>query len=210
MCFLNSYLWLFRVRQRIICYLLSHVLSCPIVDLKLAILRSLRKVSDRIKLQMLLPVITELQISDKETDSDEADQLHELMLCSFDSSTAKDLCSEEDIRPWTTFVHVLKACLKLSRTSRQWKVLANNMRNGLFAALTLNKKTDICLLVLRYGTVQEESVSENFSHLEVTFTSFVDFWNQGPSERFPQTVVHYKCPFTLLSARHWTRAREGC
>ena len=86
-----------RYKQRILCYLLSHSISCPSLHMSINILEILQQVSDAVKLETLLPSIKIhlAQTSHQQADAKLKLQYLGIALNAFDSSVAKDLNNEK-------------------------------------------------------------------------------------------------------------------
>ena len=100
-----------RYRRRVLCFLLSHVISHPIPSARIALLRSIENVADFSKSHMLLPVMKSLT-----QDPASVAQMFEtsfeayvsLVVAGFISITSADLGSREDNETWPVFVSGLR------------------------------------------------------------------------------------------------------
>ena len=98
-----------RYKERIICYLLSHVNCCTLRPLKLSLLRSLEQVSSPAKPQILLPVAEKLAADAKsiERDGDE-EAFISLVLASLDESSVETL-NERSGKAWATYTKIVQS-----------------------------------------------------------------------------------------------------
>lgn len=96
-------------KQRIICYLLSHVTCCAHLPLKLSLLRSLEQVSSPAKPQVLLPVAEKMAADDELTKRDsDSEAFVSLVLASLDGSSINTL-NERSGKPWATYVKIVQS-----------------------------------------------------------------------------------------------------
>lgn len=105
----NSY------KQRVVCYLLSHVNACQLPALQIALLRSLAAVSNGVKAQMLTP---SLQVLSKDIASATVDILSRstyqehasLLVSSLDVTAVNDL-NDADKPLWSIFTDLIRISL---------------------------------------------------------------------------------------------------
>lgn len=100
-----------RYRRRVLCFLLSHVISHPFPSARIALLRSIGSVADFSKSHMLLPVMKSLtqdpaSIAQMFGASFEAYAL--LVVAGFISISSADLGSRNDNEAWPVFVSGLR------------------------------------------------------------------------------------------------------
>ena len=98
-------------KHRVICYLVSHAVACPLPQVRAGILKSLKDVPDPSKASMLIPVLKQsFETPGKVTIPVTADQDYFVAIArAFDKSTAKALNDEKGAL-WGTFVEVLRVC----------------------------------------------------------------------------------------------------
>lgn len=99
-------------KHRVICYLVSHAVACPLPQVRASLLKSLRDIPDPSKALMLIPVYKQsFDASAGVVASTPADHEFQVALVrAFDKNAAKALNDKE--RPlWQVFVEVLRACL---------------------------------------------------------------------------------------------------
>ncbi|KAH9943771.1 hypothetical protein B0H21DRAFT_877669 [Amylocystis lapponica] len=144
-------------KQRIMCYLLSHVNACPIQLAKLAILKSIQSVSGLVKHQVLLPTIQ--AVFEELSSAGESILLNPfyqdfppLLVSSFDASSASDL--NDSTKPsWPAFERVLRLCFQIDRVGTSRAVLEQNLQRGLFTRLSMERKAHVCRALLDMGQV---------------------------------------------------------
>jgi U3 small nucleolar RNA-associated protein 10 len=97
-------------KQRILCYLLSHVQACPLPTLQTALLRSLSHVSSPVKVEMLFDLISDTIKKEKNvlenSYAEDAESFVKYLIGSFDSS-ACILLQEPGGKEWMLFCQVL-------------------------------------------------------------------------------------------------------
>jgi len=97
-------------KHRVICYLVSHAVACPLPQVRTSILKSLRDVPDESKASMLIPVYKQ-SFGTSEKVGACADQEYFVALArAIDKNAAKMLNNKEGPL-WQVFVEVLQACL---------------------------------------------------------------------------------------------------
>ena len=99
-------------KHRVICYLVSHAVACPLLQIRAGILKSLKDVPDASKAPMLIPVLRRLfETPEKAAIPATADQEFFVAIArAFDKNAAKALNDKEGAL-WQIFVEVLQACL---------------------------------------------------------------------------------------------------
>ncbi|KAI0742763.1 hypothetical protein C8Q80DRAFT_1221194 [Daedaleopsis nitida] len=138
-------------KQRVLCYLLSHVNSCALLHVKTALLRSVDTVSNAAKAQALMPTIEAL-LGEQSVDG----QLAALVASAFDASAAADL-NDVDKPVWGVYEKVLVTTLKEARWARARDALLHRLQHGLFAKLTVDRKSQLCRTLLQIGAEDVDS-----------------------------------------------------
>jgi len=102
----------FSFKHRVICYLVSHAVACPLRQVRAGILKSLKDVPDPSKASMLTPVLKDsFETPGKTAISATVDQDYFVAIArAFDKGAAKALNDEEGLL-WGIFVEMLRACL---------------------------------------------------------------------------------------------------
>ncbi|KAI1789700.1 hypothetical protein LXA43DRAFT_1019967 [Ganoderma leucocontextum] len=128
-------------KQRILCYLLSHVNCCPLLNFKVALLKSVDSVSNEAKAQ----------------DASKRHKLQDLAtfaVSSFDALSAGDM-NDTEKPTWDVYLKVLTATLKHGVWERARVVLLHRLQHGLFAKLDNDRKTQLCRTLIQVGAGDE-------------------------------------------------------
>lgn len=97
-----------------LCYLLSHVNSCPLLSVKVALLQSLDSVSNEVKAQILMPTIEGLISEQRVQDVAAAKVYQDLVtyaVSAFDASATADI-NDQEKTTWTVYEEVLLTSLR--------------------------------------------------------------------------------------------------
>ncbi|EIN05935.1 hypothetical protein PUNSTDRAFT_137420 [Punctularia strigosozonata HHB-11173 SS5] len=147
-------------KQRMLCYLLSHVSNAPAMDVRLPILRSLQDVKHVVKFQMLMPVV-QRQIDFVEAHSEVAngegdagfDEFMTLCAASVGGPAARD-CNEPSSQQWPLFGKALQWSFGpgINICPNMRKAMTDNLRDHLFAALNNERKMELCSVLLEIGS----------------------------------------------------------
>ncbi|RPD60690.1 hypothetical protein L227DRAFT_501246 [Lentinus tigrinus ALCF2SS1-6] len=145
-------------KERVLCYLLSHVNGCPLHKLKIALLKSLDTISSEAKAQVLLPTIEALVTQDLSEPSrqTQVQELAELAVSAFDASSSGDLNSQ-DKPAWGVYEKILDMTLKNDFWRRPRVALLHHLEHGLFAKLNVERKLQLCQKLLRVAAEDESS-----------------------------------------------------
>ncbi|KAI0776755.1 hypothetical protein BD413DRAFT_469201 [Trametes elegans] len=135
-------------KQRIVCYLLSHVNACPLPNVKVSLLKSLDGVSNAAKAHVLTPTIESLLSEQDVAGSKSHQELATLAASSFDVSSAADL-NDPEKATWTLYERLLIAALKDAHWERPRSALLYRLQHGLFAKLNIERKVQLCQTLLR-------------------------------------------------------------
>ncbi|KAI5117129.1 hypothetical protein M0805_007713 [Coniferiporia weirii] len=144
-----------KQRQRILCFLLSHAVCCPSLAIRLSTLKAVRRTSDSVKLQMLLPVIGERLNVAPTTGGNSELLVHALE--SFDSSAAKDL-NADDSRSWPVLLRALGRYHGVGEVTPQWTCLCARLRDRLFASLSSKRQLEISLKLIEFGSTTDDTL----------------------------------------------------
>ncbi|KAA1474189.1 hypothetical protein DENSPDRAFT_781033 [Dentipellis sp. KUC8613] len=148
-------------KRRVLCFLLSHANGCRLPEVKLSLLHMLEGVSDINKAQILLPSIQGLSDEAqskalKATFGPQFEEFATLVVSSFDASTVPDLNRTEG-GLWPAFIAVLRHYLLPKSLSSPRQALLHHLEHGLFSRLSLERKLEICQLLLEISTEDVES-----------------------------------------------------
>ncbi|TFK83295.1 hypothetical protein K466DRAFT_498737 [Polyporus arcularius HHB13444] len=142
-------------KQRVLCYLLSHVNGCPLQKVKIALLQSVNTVSNEAKAEVLLPTIEALGTQEA-LQRKQVQELATLVVSSFDVSSA-GILNNSDKPAWNVYENVLDLLLKNDIWERARAALLHRLEHGLFAKLNAERKFQLCEKLLRVGAENESS-----------------------------------------------------
>ncbi|KAF7373573.1 U3 small nucleolar RNA-associated protein 10 [Mycena sanguinolenta] len=139
-------------KHNVLCWILSHVHVLRLLSARIALLRCIEDISDKSKTEMLLPVLQALSQDDRPLQPDSpAEQFATLVVASFDLSASPAL---NDVKSplWNVFVAIVQHYLKPGPISACRTVLLQRLEHGLIASLTIDRKVEVCNLLLDAGT----------------------------------------------------------
>jgi U3 small nucleolar RNA-associated protein 10 len=94
-------------KKRVLCYLLSHINALSSADMQTILLKAVGSVTDKAKLQLLLPTIQKLLLPNQQQHA----ELFLVLLRSFDGSAAKGM--NDNGKPfWDVYLDLLRHCLR--------------------------------------------------------------------------------------------------
>lgn len=99
-----------RYKQRIMCYLLSHVNACQLPDFKLSLLKSVELTSSEVKARMLLPTVQEHMDGSHQSPDSQAQAVLPIVMSSFDDSSVADL-NDTSKSTWAIYEQIVQAAL---------------------------------------------------------------------------------------------------
>ena len=102
-----------RYKQRVLCFLLSHVNGCHLVNAKVQLLEAIQGVSSSAKAQTLEPTIQSV-LNGEFAAWDGHQQLAALVASTFDESVATDL-NDPDKNAWAVYEKLLTTSIKQGR-----------------------------------------------------------------------------------------------
>ncbi|KAI0830231.1 hypothetical protein BC628DRAFT_1357002 [Trametes gibbosa] len=144
-------------KERVLCFLLSHVNSCPLVDVKAGLLKSLDGVSNEVKAQVLVPTLEAL-LSEQGVQDVVSNKVHQDLatyaVSAFDATVAPDINDPEKTM-WTLYERVLLTALKNGHWERPRAALVHRLQHGLFAKLSGERQVQLCLSLLRIAAEDE-------------------------------------------------------
>lgn len=114
-------------KQRVLCYLFSHIGACGLPRAQVALLRTLADVSSPYKAQMLMASVkeaVETGLAEQQRERGElAEEYAVLMLSSFDASACSVL-NEPASPAWTVFLDAVRRCFQAGEQSKATVSLA--------------------------------------------------------------------------------------
>ncbi|KAJ7701560.1 hypothetical protein B0H17DRAFT_1195339 [Mycena rosella] len=139
-------------KHHILCYLLSHVHVLSLVSARIILLRSIGDISDKSKTEVLLPVLVALSQDDGTIPPDSpAEQFASLVVASFDLSASPAL-NDPKGSLWGVFFSVLQHYFKPGPATACRAILLHSLEHGLIASLSIDRKVEVCNLLLDVGT----------------------------------------------------------
>ena len=149
--------------------------GCPLLNVKVALLKVVEGISSQVKAQTLEPTIQGV-LDGSFAQREVHGELTALVVSTFDTSLAADL-NDPDKSSWNVYEKLLTISLKDGEPlqivgrrsshadvcSAQWQVsrdaLLHRLEHGLFAKLNVDRKSQLCRLLLRVGAEDESLVS---------------------------------------------------
>lgn len=142
----------------------------------MAILKGVRRVSDAVKLTMLLPSI-EVSLSSTSSEVDvHAKEMHVMALEVFDSSAAKELNADES-SAWPVLIRALECYHGVGKSfvllrcafevdvylyegtaTTQWSSLCATLRGSVFNSLSAKRQLELCLKLIELGSTMDSEV----------------------------------------------------
>ncbi|KAJ7222324.1 hypothetical protein GGX14DRAFT_663256 [Mycena pura] len=144
-------------KHHVLSYLLSHVLVLRLLSAQIALLGSIEAISDKTKVEVLLPVLTALgQNSEPALPGSPAERFASLVVSSFDLSASSAL-NDPKGSLWGVFISVLRHYLESEGAATTCRVvLIQKLEEGLVASLTIDRKVEVCNLLLDVGTKEAD------------------------------------------------------
>ncbi|KAI0692328.1 hypothetical protein BC835DRAFT_1416622 [Cytidiella melzeri] len=134
-------------KQRALCFLLSHGTACPLSQIRLVLLRSTRGIASSLKFRVLSPAI---DASMESTTLDLDDEATTLLLASADQAAAAGL-NDADSTLWEVYVKAVRRVFTSGVSSVAQATIAHGLRSGLFKKLAIERKGEICKMLLETG-----------------------------------------------------------
>lgn len=139
-----------RYKKRILCYIMSHVNACGLPSLKVSLLKSVAEVSSSVKSQMLMDTIQSVGPTTASAFGPLYEEFSVLLISVFDASAADSL-NDTSGTAWITYQDTLRHFFQSGSVAAARRALANRIIHGLFAELTLQRKVELCQLLLELG-----------------------------------------------------------
>ncbi|KAK7055439.1 U3 small nucleolar RNA-associated protein 10 [Favolaschia claudopus] len=139
-------------KRNVLCCLLSHVNVLHLISAQIALLDCLEDVSDASKSEMLQPLLLALSRDPQsiQSGSSSTERFASLVVASLDSSITSAL-NNATSSLWDTFSTVIKRFLEPGPSSVCRTVLLQKLEQGLFAGLNIDRKVQLCNLLLEAG-----------------------------------------------------------
>ncbi|KAG7447396.1 uncharacterized protein BT62DRAFT_967377 [Guyanagaster necrorhizus] len=142
-----------QYKYRMLCFLASHINVSPSPHSQLFLLKTIGSISDEDKAVILLPSV-KLVAEDAQVRDIFGSTLEEftlLLVSAFDASSAKQLNSDSN-ETWKTYCHCLRHFFGSGALSSPRTKLTECLERGLFANLTMERKIELCGLLLSLST----------------------------------------------------------
>ncbi|KLO17716.1 hypothetical protein SCHPADRAFT_845947 [Schizopora paradoxa] len=145
-----------KYKQRILCFLLSHVVSLPSKQTKIGLLRCLKEVHNSVKLHMLAATLNEsLKLGENLLEGETCDTVL-LGLSAFDSTCVKDLSADQSTS-WSLLLNCIKSFHRLGQANLLWTSLLSNI-GTIYSALPNSRQHDLCMTLIGLGSSSDDSV----------------------------------------------------
>ncbi|KAJ6463475.1 hypothetical protein C8R45DRAFT_840925 [Mycena sanguinolenta] len=139
-------------KHNVLCWILSHVHVLHLLSARIGLLKCIEDVSDKSKTEVLLPVLHALSQDDRPVQADSpAEQFATLVVASFDLSASPAL-NDVNGPLWGVFVAIVQHYLKPGPATACRAVLLQRLEHGLIASLTIDRKVEVCNVLLDAGT----------------------------------------------------------
>ncbi|KAI9571928.1 hypothetical protein HD554DRAFT_2300345 [Boletus coccyginus] len=144
-----------KYRRRVLCFLLSHVISHPLPSARIGLLHSIESVADSSKPLMLLPVMKGLMqepASVAQMFGMSFETYVSLVVAGFLSITLADLGSRDDNETWPVFVSGLRFYFLSNSDVSARELYARALEQRLFVHLDLERRSEVCTILLQAGS----------------------------------------------------------
>ncbi|KAK1226193.1 snoRNA-binding rRNA-processing protein utp10 [Marasmius sp. AFHP31] len=152
-------------KHRVLCYLLSHIRALTEASAQSALLDIIQDVSDKSKVEMLLPMTQHItSIVDAESNSygSYLGEIARLVASAFDVSVTAELNEKPAV--WDTFVQVVNASVR-SADSPMSLAVAERLRKDLFFELERERKVYLCTSLIELGSGEDSNAQTYVKNL---------------------------------------------
>ncbi|KAF9807205.1 hypothetical protein IEO21_08320 [Rhodonia placenta] len=144
-------------KQRIMCYLLSHVNACQLPDFKLSLLKSVELTSSEVKARMLLPTVQEHMDGSHQSPDSQAQAVLPIVMSSFDDSSVADL-NDTSKSTWAIYEQIVQAALYLVKDAKD--VVIYQLQHGVFDKLSADRKVALSTHLLKISVQNVDAAKE--------------------------------------------------
>ncbi|KAI9451428.1 hypothetical protein BJY52DRAFT_1297951 [Lactarius psammicola] len=142
-------------KRRVAEYLLSHVASCGLPTVKLSLVALLEHVPDRAKAEALSPIVQALtdkvQVAEWERlFGPQFEEFATITISAFDASAAASLNDPSGVL-WPIFLNAIEFYFQPGSLHLPREALSNNLKNGLFSRLALDRQKELCRSIITIG-----------------------------------------------------------
>ncbi|KAG9310969.1 hypothetical protein JVU11DRAFT_8847 [Chiua virens] len=144
-----------KYKRRVLCFLLSHVISHPFSSARITLLRSLENVTDLSKPHMLLPVVKDItqDTAAVATVFGTSFEVYvSLVVGGFLSITSADLANRDDDDTWPVFIAGLRFYFHSNSDASVRKLYTDAIEQRLFMDLDLERRSEVCAILLQAGS----------------------------------------------------------
>ncbi|KAF7307826.1 U3 small nucleolar RNA-associated protein 10 [Mycena kentingensis (nom. inval.)] len=158
-------------KNSVLSYLLSHVAVLNLLPMRIALLVSLEGVSEEAKSELLLPILASFGPGGANIPAGSMmEQFAALALAALDASVVPALNIPKSSL-WEVFLSVSQRHLRTENHSPACRsVLLRNLENGLLSKLSIERKVEVCSLLLDVGTSDTEMYLPAKKVLAAAFT----------------------------------------
>ncbi|KAF7297329.1 U3 small nucleolar RNA-associated protein 10 [Mycena indigotica] len=158
-------------KQRILCYLLSHVSVLGLLSMRISLLESLRDVSDSARTEVIAELLASLGDGGVAIPvGTPMERFAALALSSFDASAASNL-NDTKSTLWDIFVSALKRHLQSDGYSPACRtMLLAGLERNLLASLSIDRKLVVCTLLLDAGIADTDMYLPSKRVLAIAFS----------------------------------------
>ncbi|KAF8259327.1 armadillo-type protein [Lactarius quietus] len=149
-------------KRRVVEYLLSHVASCGLPTVKLSLVALLEHVPDRAKAEALSPTLQALtdRVKVAEWEKSFGSRLEEfatITVSAFDASAAASLNDPIGVF-WPIFLNAIDFYFQPGSFPLPREAIFNNLKNGLFSRLSLDRQKELCRSIITIGTGSSDAL----------------------------------------------------
>lgn len=152
-----------QFKQRVLCYLCSHVIASAGGLTAVALLRALEHVSSPDKAVVLHPLLVELSTA---TSSGGPDVAH-LVAAAYDATVGARLVEDDTF--WTDYIEALERCA--ADDTPTFAIFVKKIQSGLFTALSTERQLELANVLLKIGVTS--SSSDVYNAVKVAITQAV-------------------------------------
>ncbi|TFK48252.1 hypothetical protein OE88DRAFT_1664727 [Heliocybe sulcata] len=161
-------------KQRLLCYILSHVNACTILSVRLGLLRMVEGVRHPAKGKMLLGLIRDVVSEQpvRELQVTYGHRLQEycmLLLQSFDVSLATEFNNAASV-VWPVYLSSVRRVFNVGSFASARAPLSRNLQSGLFTALGLDRQVELCYVLLACASAS----TKNAAHGKELLSSIIN------------------------------------
>ncbi|KAF8515684.1 armadillo-type protein [Hysterangium stoloniferum] len=148
-------------KQRVLCYLLSHITTWSSIHARVVLLGMLKNISNRVKLHMLLPLVQVVSTSEQvQRIADAEDSVcaayHRLLFGVYDVTTAPDL-NEIGSGSWIIFVRLIRSAFGNGSFLLSCVSMLIYLNSGLFESLSAELRLEVSVVLIECAARSEDN-----------------------------------------------------